>query len=206
MSGKFIATPLAAALALIGCDMGEDEQGPVSARQTKNVGSLSDGAPAPALDLPTPAPAMGSPVGGAEGVNVGEPDLTPPALTSEAAKGEKGARNLLLSWARAIELRAFDQAWNLFGATGKERWSRAEFARIFAGLEDITVAVPTGAMEGAAGSLYYTSRATITASDVDGRPIRIEGSVVVRRVNDVPGSTAEQRRWHIESADLAVTH
>ena len=31
------------------------------------------------------------------------------------------------------------------------------------------------------------------------------GEVVVRRVNDVPGSTEAQRRWHIERIDVAMT-
>jgi hypothetical protein len=84
--------------------------------------------------------------------------------------------------------------------------SEAEFAAMFEGLGEIAVAISAGEMEGAAGSLYYTSQATITGTDAEGRPIRIEGPVVLRRVNDVPGASEEQLRWHIESADLTWTH
>lgn len=199
MTFKILFAPLAM-LTVAACDNSR------TASDREATASLEASSADDATPSPSPFPTMVSPVGGGDGVNDGEPDLVPPALTPEAARGEKGARNVLLSWARAIELREFDQAWNLFGAAGKERWSRAAFARVFAGLEEITVAVPGGAMEGAAGSSYYTSQAAITALDADGRPIRIEGPVVLRRVNDVPGATPEQLRWHIESADLAVTH
>jgi len=134
------------------------------------------------------------------------PDLTPLPLVPNAERGVKGARNVLLSWARAIELREFGQAYALMSESDRRKWSEAEFAAMFNDLDPITVAVPGGTMEGAAGSLFYTSQATITATDGDGRPVRIEGPVVLRRVNDVPGATSSQLLWHIESADLAVTH
>ena len=84
--------------------------------------------------------------------------------------------------------------------------AKAEWRKLFADLGEITVAVPGGTMEGAAGSSYYTSDATITATDSEGRPIRYEGPIVLRRVNDVPGASAEQLRWHIESVKLDWTH
>ena len=141
-----------------------------------------------------------------QGVNEGYPDLTPKPVAEEAEKGETGARIVLISFARAIELREYDQAWAMLGPTAKAKWSQAKFNGLFDGLAKIMVAVPTGTMEGAAGSSYYTSTATITATDQDGRPIRIEGPIVLRRVNDVAGATSEQLRWRIESVDLAWTH
>jgi len=36
----------------------------------------------------------------------------------------------------------------------------------------------------------------------EGKPFRLEGEVVLRRVNDVDGATADQLRWHIAQADL----
>ncbi|MWV29206.1 hypothetical protein [Aurantiacibacter rhizosphaerae] len=134
------------------------------------------------------------------------PDVSPAELTPEAERGEKGARNALISFARAIELRETDQAFGLLSPHAKETWSGGKFASLFEGLQDITVAVPGGQMEGAAGTSYYTSQATVTASDADGRPVRLEGPIVLSRVNDVPGSTAEQRRWSIRSIDLTQTH
>lgn len=84
--------------------------------------------------------------------------------------------------------------------------SEAERRAMFADLEDITVAVPDGRMEGAAGSSSYTSDATITALDANGRPERYEGQIVLERTNDVPGATEQQLRWHIDSVTLDWTH
>lgn len=138
--------------------------------------------------------------------NDGFPDLDPPELTPEVERGETGARGVLLNWTRAIELREWDQAWLLLPDAEKEKWSRGDFAALFANLQDISVAVSSGRMEGAAGSTYYTAVATISANEADGRPVRYEAEVILRRVNDVPGASAKQLGWHIESVDLDWTH
>lgn len=127
------------------------------------------------------------------------PDYTPPELTAEAAKGEKGARNVLLSWAQAIEDRAFDAAYALYGVNGPE--TATQFAANFASYETITVALGDGEVEGAAGSLYYEVPVTLTGTAQGGSPYRREGTIVLRRVNDVPGAGAWQLAWHIERID-----
>lgn len=70
----------------------------------------------------------------------------------------------------------------------------------------IKVEALPGTLEGAAGSLYYTSQITITAQNTAGAPVRYEGEVVLRRVNDVPGASADQLHWHINSVTLDQTH
>ena len=189
---------------------------PASQPDTATPTATASAAPAPAPAAtdsaaapdatPSPIVPMVTPVGTADGVNDGIPDLTPPPLTPEAERTVKGARNVLLSFARAIELKEFDQAWNMLDPAAKRRMSKAQFNAIFAGLDRITVAVPGGQEEGAAGSSYYTSQATITAKDKDGRPVRIEGPITLRRVNDVPGATPYQLHWHIEQLKLDWTH
>ena len=136
----------------------------------------------------------------------GNPDLTPPALTPQAERGLEGARNILLSFARAIERKEYGQAWSLLSAADKKKWNRTGFAAIFADLGGIRVAIPDGAMEGAAGSIYYTAPVVITGNDDDGRPLRIEGEAVLRRVNDVEGATPAQLRWHFARLTLDSTH
>jgi hypothetical protein len=118
---------------------------------------------------------------------------------SAADKGEKGARAVLLTWARALENKQFDTAWNQFGDPPA---SREDYARWWSRYRTITVAVPTGSMDAGAGSLYYSSHATLTGLTRTGQPYRLEGTVVLRRVNDVTGATPAQLRWHIESAVL----
>ena len=51
------------------------------------------------------------------------------------------------------------------------------FAAMFADLRQITVAVPTGTMEGAAGSSYYSAPVTIKANRKDDFYIRSAGGV-----------------------------
>jgi hypothetical protein len=53
-----------------------------------------------------------------------------------------------------------------------------------------------GQTEGAAGSIYTTVPVVFY-----GDGFRRPASVILRRLNDVPGSTEEQRRWHIERID-----
>jgi hypothetical protein len=53
-----------------------------------------------------------------------------------------------------------------------------------------------GATEGAAGSIYTTIPVVFYDTGY-----RKPADVILRRVNDVPGSTAAQRRWHIERID-----
>ena len=56
--------------------------------------------------------------------------------------------------------------------------------------------IGTGEVEGAAGSLYY--RTSLSFDSHEG-PRRF--AVTLRRSNQVPGASAEQLRWHIESME-----
>jgi len=53
--------------------------------------------------------------------------------------------------------------------------------------------------EGAAGSIFITVPVTLDLTLRSGSPYQMMCKATLRRVNDVPGSTAEQRRWHIEN-------
>jgi len=52
-------------------------------------------------------------------------------------------------------------------------------------------------MEGAAGSSYVEMPVRMYGKLRAGGPFSSLQTVTLRRVNDVPGSTEEQRRWHI---------
>ena len=58
-----------------------------------------------------------------------------------------------------------------------------------------------GDIEGAAGSSYVSVPVTFYGKDENRSIFRRPAEVILRRVNDVPGSTAAQRRWHIERID-----
>ncbi|WP_205123546.1 hypothetical protein, partial [Cognatilysobacter lacus] len=62
-----------------------------------------------------------------------------------------------------------------------------------------------GKLEAAAGSMYVTVAVHFVPAPSVPNPRPRMGEVVVRRVNDVPGSTEAQRRWHIERIDVAMT-
>ncbi len=200
MKTKACVAGLLPVLMLIACDPPIESPGPGPTAGTTTSGPTS------ASDAPaTPG---GPPPGYTDGsgVNEGYPDLTPPRLTPEAEKGAKGARKILLSFARAIELKEFDQAWAMLSPGDRQKWPKAEFNSMFAGLDPITVAIPDGEGDAGAGSLFYIAPVTITSSDADGRPIRFEGEARLRRVNDVDGATPEQLRWHFETLTLDWTH
>jgi hypothetical protein len=62
-----------------------------------------------------------------------------------------------------------------------------------------------GGLEGAAGSMYVTVPVRFVPAASVANPRPHMGEVLVRRVNDVPGSTDAQRRWHVERIDVAMT-
>jgi hypothetical protein len=200
MNRNVTVTVMAGALALAACRQqpAADASAAPTAERSTPIAPLPS---APATIPPTPA-APDRAVAPA-GENDGSPDITPAPLTGEAAKTETGARANLLAWARGIELREFDQAWNLMGDAAKAQISKAQFNALFHPLRTITVAVPGGEMEGAAGSSYYTVPTTVTGTRADGSKAVLKGEVILRRVNDVPGATPAQLAWHIERVNLA---
>lgn len=52
--------------------------------------------------------------------------------------------------------------------------------------------------EGAAGSIYTSETVAFYGKDRNGKDFRRAAEVTLRRVNDVPGSSEAERRWHIE--------
>lgn len=59
-----------------------------------------------------------------------------------------------------------------------------------------------GRVEGAAGSLYVDVPVVLVGQLVGGGAYRASGKATLRRSNDVPGATAEQREWRIEKIDV----
>lgn len=131
------------------------------------------------------------------------PEPSTPSDITDAYRGEKGARGVLLTWARALENGNYALAWEQFGNGGKDSGtSKALYSAQFDKYRRITVAMPSGTMEGAAGSSYYTAPTTLTGELRGGGVEVLKGDVVLRRVNDVPGASSEQLHWHIYKADL----
>lgn len=110
-------------------------------------------------------------------------------------KSNAAAEDLVRGFVRLLDQGRFDDAYMLFGPNAVPR---TDFGRQFTGFTRISQSA-AGAQEGAAGSIYVSVPLTFFADNGKQR----DATVVLRRVNDVPGSTEAQRRWHIERLDWA---
>lgn len=105
----------------------------------------------------------------------------------------------------AINARDYPVAYAQWGGEGQASGkSYADFARGFADTVSVKVSAREQEVEGGAGSLFATVPVTVDAVLADGQRQRFIGSYIVRRVNGVDGSTAAQRRWHLQSAKLKI--
>jgi hypothetical protein len=96
-------------------------------------------------------------------------------------------------------------------ALGGREWGRAalvwndpavDAARleaVFGGYRELQLEWPEPAVEGAAGSLYCTVTGKLTDARDPARPA-VEGTLELKRVNDVPGATPDQLRWTLRSS------
>ncbi len=143
-------------------------------------------------------------------VDVAQPQIPPPATGPNARtplaepkgpidpKSTEAAGQVVQSYGALVEQSRFAEA--------EELWGDASSARSFAaGLKSyperhLEVGDLSGP-EGAAGSIYVTMPVVFYGKQSNGASFRRKAEVTLRRVNDVPGSTEEQRRWHIDRID-----
>ncbi|MGN6154906.1 MAG: hypothetical protein ACTHN4_04125 [Sphingomicrobium sp.] len=136
-----------------------------------------------------------------------------PATSAPAISGPQGniyeaeqltPEQLVQQYGDLLHNRRFADAFALWGPN-PAGMTEKQFESRFDQYKTIDAAVgKVGPTEGAAGSIYSTVQLTLSGNKKDGTPYVITGPVTLRRVNDVPGSTAEQRRWHIEKVDLTA--
>lgn len=111
------------------------------------------------------------------------------------SKGAEAAGQVVQHYGALIEQRRWAEAEKLWGNTDTARDMTADLRRypeVHLEIGDL------GEMEGAAGSIYVTVPVTFYGRNAAGPAYRRPAIVNLRRVNDVPGSTEEQRRWHID--------
>jgi hypothetical protein len=127
----------------------------------------------------------------------GEPACQPDPKSAAAAAA------VVARYYRAIDARDYGTAYALWGDDGaRSGQTLAAFTAGFAQTRSSAVTLGTPSEEGAAGSLFVTVPVVVSAGLADGRRQRFTGRYVLRRVNDVPGASAEQLRWHIDRAEL----
>lgn len=113
-------------------------------------------------------------------------------------KSAEAAGQVVQHYGALIEQKRFDEAGQLWGDSNDAANFRLQLRRY--PVVHLAVGKPED-MEGAAGSIYITVPAAFYGTDQKGSQFRRSAEVVLRRVNDVPGSTEQQRRWHIQRID-----
>ncbi|HEY9620911.1 MAG TPA: hypothetical protein V6C78_11105 [Crinalium sp.] len=133
---------------------------------------------------------------------------SPTSSPVEVGTDQQGAVQVVRSYYRAIARRDYEQAYSAWEGNGAaSHQSLEQFRQGFANTASIAVDIGTpGELNGAAGSIYIEIPVTVTAVTESGTPQRFRGSYVLRRVNNVPGSTPEQRQWHLYSANITQTN
>ncbi|MBD2439596.1 hypothetical protein [Nostoc sp. FACHB-110] len=131
---------------------------------------------------------------------------TSPQNSASSQSLEQQAVQAIHDYYDAIARQDYQQAYLAWDGDGfASKQSFEEFKQGFANTVSINEEVgKPGRLEGAAGSLYIEIPVTITSVTTNGTPQRFNGSYKLRRVNDVPGSTPKQRRWHIYSANISL--
>ena len=124
-------------------------------------------------------------------------------IVSEAPFSEtsaQGAANVVQTYYALIEAGRYADAHKLWGSASD--LADATFAEQFSRFREYHAEVlAPGDIEGAAGSLYVDVPVRTYGVTAKGEKFEEPAVVTLRRVNDVPGSTAEQRRWHIMKID-----
>ncbi len=192
MRRKWMSLTLAATLAACGTQ----QQQPTGENIAENgQPPAKDQAPAP---MPSP-----------DTIRPGEPgglpdDRTPVEEGPIDPKSAQGAGQVLQRFGGLLEQRKFAEARKLWSDGGKASGlSESEFVAAYDKYAEIhsEVGAP-GQMEGAAGSAYVEIPFRLYGKLKSGGAFNLVGPVTLRRVNDVPGSTDEQRRWHIYQSGL----
>ena len=142
---------------------------------------------APPSQAPVEPPAPGTPGG--------LPDDRTPLSEAPAAPGSAQAA------ATVVETYyAFLESGRPAEAAKLRRDGKPEDLTAFAQIH-AQVGAP-GALEGAAGSSYVQVPIVLYGRYASGAEYHASGKATLRRVNDVPGATAEQLKWRIEKIEV----
>lgn len=169
--------------------------------QLSPLAAGEDIASAPGVNCKAPE-AVAPPPPGAPG---GLPDdRTPISEAPFTADSAQGAANVVQTYYALIGAKKYAEARNLWSDGGKASGQTAQaFAAGFDKYESYNAEIGApGDIEGAAGSLYVEVPVVIYGRLKTGEAVHMMGDMRLRRVNNVPGSSDEQRRWHIAEAAL----
>jgi membrane-bound inhibitor of C-type lysozyme len=135
-------------------------------------------------------------------------DKTPVSEAPFKPTSAQGAADVVQTYYAHLGARAYGKAWSLWGEGGQAsgKASTAAFAKSFDRYASYNAQVgAAGEIEGAAGSLYVSVPVVIYGRLKSGAEVHEKGEAQLRRANDVPGSTAAQRKWHIVKIETKPT-
>ena len=135
------------------------------------------------------------------GTNQGLPDdRTPISEAAFTPDSAQGAADVVQTYFALLGERRYAEAQALWGAGGV---GAEDFADAFSAYAQYRAQVGApGEIEGAAGSLYVEIPVAIYGRRTNGQEFRQRGAITLRRVNNVPGATEAQLRWHIERSSV----
>jgi hypothetical protein len=150
---------------------------------------------APLVPAPSAPPAVQNSAPAAEATETEKRTSLPEPKGPIDPKSAEAAGQVVQHYGALIEQGRWTESWKL--------WSNAESAKQFdrnwRNDSEVHMEIgKPGETEGAAGSIYTTMPVVFYGKTKAGGSFRRSADVILRRVNDVPGSTEAQRRWHIE--------
>lgn len=163
---------------MVGCD----DSGVGAAQKKTDTASLPD----KSIDSQAPAPSI-SPAPTAIALTTLDPNL----LESRDCK------TVLSFYADALHAGLYEEAARVWG----KDWgvSAATLQKRYSAEQPVSYELGELSVEGGAGSLYCEVAAVLKTNGKQPRT----GKITLRRVNDVPGATADQLRWHITDSTFA---
>jgi hypothetical protein len=169
------------------------------AQQSKEAAiSNNAAAPAPAPQAMPPSvnqPVANEPAANAPAAVPQSPETQPPTIDP---KSSAAAEALVRGFVDLLNQGKLNEAYMLLGSAAPPR---SQFDQHFDALTGLHVSMGNaGDQEGAAGSIYLSVPLTVSGMR-NGKTITRSATTILRRVNDVPGSTEAQRHWHIERID-----
>lgn len=145
--------------------------------------------------------ACGAEQNGAGGPLTGDaPHAEAPADAAIDPESPRGAKRVAETYFSFLEQRRAEQAYALWTGMGAGSGMDMErFAGGFDAYSDYRAEVgEPGRIEGAAGSLYIDIPVEISGRmAADNSEFSRQGVITLKRSNDVPGATEEQRQWRI---------
>jgi hypothetical protein len=119
---------------------------------------------------------------------------TTPPLDAAALREHKDPDRLLAYLSEAIDA----GKWGAAAKAWQDGTDGAGVKKLFGSPAAALVTFGKGEEEGAAGSLYYAAPILLLTH---GGQARREGTITLRRVNDVPGASAASLAWHVERVE-----